>query len=97
MDNIAKQILKYNKIWEESDKELLAENIERYLFAAYPECSQSFDIKLKKLEDITGSKRETVYAWLNRSRKNVKVPFIKLCAIADALSIDISDMLGQKE
>lgn len=92
-DNIAAQMLTYNNLWEKTDKSVIANNVEKYLYRKHPECSGAFEIKMNKLEEITGSKRQTVYAWLNRSRERVKVPFLKLCVIAIALDVDIADLL----
>lgn len=95
METIAKQILQYHKKYEELDKTILVENIEKYLSVKYPECSESFEHKMKKLEEITGAKRQAAYAWVNRGRKNIKIPFVKMCIIADALDIDIDKLLEQ--
>ena len=92
-DKIAAQILIYNELWEKTDKSVIAGNVEKYLYLKYPECSGAFDTKMNKLEEITGSKRQTIYAWLNRSRGRVKVPLMKLCVIANALDVDITELL----
>ena len=47
--------------------------------------------------DISGAKKHTVYAWVNRSRENVKVPFLKLCEIAKALDVDVDILLSHAE
>ena len=36
---------------------------------------------------------QTVYAWMNKSRNNVKVPLIKLCMIANELDVDVLELL----
>lgn len=91
--NIAAKILEYNALWDGADKSVIADNVEKYLYIKYPDCAEIYETKMKKLEEITGSKEHTVYAWLNRSRKDVKVPFLKLCQIAVALNVDLADLL----
>ena len=96
-EKIAAQILIYNDLWDKTDKSVIADNVEKYLFLKYPECSGVFDTKMNKLEEITGSKRQTIYAWLNRSRDRVKVPLMKLCTIANSLDVDIADLLKKED
>ena len=48
-------------------------------------------VKVEKISEITGSKPDTVFAWFNRGRPNVKVPFLKLCKIADYLGSDVAE------
>ena len=48
---------------------------------------------MDKLIDITKSKKDSIYSWLNRSRENVKVPLLKLCMLAVALDVNVSDFL----
>lgn len=90
---LAAKILSLNKLWEQTDKVTIAKNVEEYLCTKYPECKTAHNIKMERLQEISGSQKNTVYAWVNRSRKDIKVPFLKLCKIADALDIDVKDML----
>lgn len=92
-DNIAEQVLKYNKLWEETDKITIADNVERILCTKRPECAAKWSTKVNVLAKMTESKPDAVYAWLNRSRGRVKVPFLKLCKIASELNVDVSDFL----
>ena len=97
-NNIAERIVEYHTLWNGLNKSVIAENIENYLYMKYPVCMKSSEIKVKKLEEITGAKEHTVYAWLNRSRKDVKVPFLKLCMIAISLNVNLADLLiGRKK
>lgn len=93
--NIAADILHLNELWEQTNKQIIASNVEEYLYSKYPECKKSYKLKMEKLQEISGSQKNTVYAWVNRSRENVKVPFLKLCKISDALGADIYDMLKE--
>ena len=97
--NIAEEILNINELWENTDKITMAENVEYFLCLKYPEC-KAYKAKMKRLEEITGSQKDSVYAWINRSRGRVKVPLLKLCKIALALNVDIKEMFvrrSQKE
>ena len=93
--SLAARILSANKQWEQTSKATIAENVEQYLYTKFPECKTSYKIKMEKLQEISGSQKNTVYAWVNRSREDVKVPFLKLCKIAKALDVDIEDMLKE--
>ena len=93
--SLAARILSANKQWEQTSKATIAENVEQYLYAKFPECKTSYKVKMEKLQEISGSQKNTVYAWVNRSREDVKVPFLKLCRIAKALDMDIEDMLKE--
>lgn len=93
--SLAARILSANKQWEQTCKATIAENVEQYLYAKFPECKTSYKVKMEKLQEISGSQKNTVYAWVNRSREDVKVPFLKLCKIAKALDVDIEDMLKE--
>lgn len=96
-EKIASLILKYNEQWEQTDKSVIADNVEEYICKKYPSCVDMFDYRWKKLVEISGAKEQTVYAWLNRSRKDVKIPFLKLCQIAVALDSDIAELLKAHE
>lgn len=94
MNNFASQVLELNAAWEAIDKITLAENIEKYLAEKHPDCT-TYTKRLEMLVEITGGKKESVYAWINRGRSNVKAPMLKVCAIAAALDIDVFDLLKQ--
>ena len=95
-ENFADKIVKLNEQWKQTDKVIIADNIEYYLSKTYLDCEISFNARWEKLMEITGCKKQTVYAWLNRSRDNVKVPLIKLCQIAAAMNIDVERFLEDR-
>ena len=92
--NLAAQIIELNAKWEAIEKNKLAENIENCLADKFPECV-TYTTRLDKLVEITGSKKDSVYAWINRGRSNVKAPFLKVCTIAAALDVDIYELLRE--
>ena len=90
----AAKILKLNRLWKELDSDVIMNNVEVVLsLKGY----KSFSERTEKLAEITNSKLQTVYAWINRGRMDVKVPFIKLCMIANALNVDIEKLLSTDE
>lgn len=89
----ATQVLQFNSQWENTNQSVIADNIEKYLYDKYPECKESYNVKMDKLMDITKCKKDSIYSWLNRSRENVKVPLLKLCVLAVALDINVGDFL----
>lgn len=91
---IAAEVLALNELWDKTDKSVIADNVEKFLYAKHPECQTSFKAKMERLMEYSGSQKQTVYAWVNRSRGNVKVPFLKLCMIANALDVDIKELLN---
>ncbi len=87
----AKNILELNKLWNETDSNTIADNVEDILIS----CGyDTFAGRMEKLVTITNSSKHAVYAWLNHGRTNVKIPFLKLCMIADALNTDIIKLLS---
>jgi len=104
--HIASEILLYNQLWENTDKRYLVSQIEKYMAAAYPECTNHLEHRTSRgaasalishLMRITDSKKDTVYSWLNISREKVKIPFLKLCMLADALNVELSEFLLKEE
>lgn len=89
--NNAKNILELNQLWNEADSNTIADNVEDALKAH--DC-KSFGERMEKLIDITNSSKHAVYAWLNRGRRNVKIPFLKLCMIAESLDMDVKELLS---
>lgn len=85
----ALQVLQLNSQWKNTSKSVIADNIEKYLYAEYPECRKSYKMKMDKLMDITKCKKDSIYSWLNRSRENVKAPLLKLCILAVGLNVDV--------
>ena len=86
----AAQILYLNQLWKEIDSDVLMNNIENILSLRG---INSFAARMEVLAEITNSKQQTVYAWINRGRNDVKVPFIKLCMISEKLEVDIKELL----
>ena len=90
--NDAKNILELNKLWDEADSNTIADNVEDLLISyGY----NTFSDRMEKLVTITNSSKHAVYAWLNHGRTNVKIPFLKLCMIADALNTNIIKLLNE--
>lgn len=89
----AAQVLQFNSQWENTNQSVIADNVEKYLYAKYPECKESYNAKMDKLIDITKSKKDSIYSWLNRSRENVKVPLLKLCMLAVAFDVNVNNFL----
>ena len=89
----AAQVLQFNSQWESTNKSIIADNVEKYLYVKYPECRASYSAKMEKLIEITKCKKDAIYSWLNRSRENVKVPLLKLCILAVALDVNVGDLL----
>ena len=92
---IAAKVLELNELWDKTDKSVIAENVERYLYVKYPECAVKWSTKVCTIAEMTRSKSDAVYAWFNRSRGNVKIPFLKLCSIAVSLDVDIYKLLSE--
>lgn len=92
----AAEVLQFNKDWENTSKITIADNVEKYLYMKYPECQTSFNVKMEKLIEITKSKHQTVYSWINRSRENVKFPLLKLCMLAVDLGVNVGNFLDEK-
>ena len=90
---IASEYLKLTEFWDAANQETISENVRKVLEEKIPECRDSFNAVWNKLMEITGSNKHTVYAWMNKSRNNVKVPLIKLCMIANELNVDVLELL----
>ena len=93
---IAAEYIALNGIWNDISKETLINNVMKYLVDKFPECDTSI-AQQKKIAEITDSKIHTVYAWINLSREQIKIPLLKLCIIADALDVDIIKLLEENE
>lgn len=93
VDNVAAEIIKLFDEWDQIDKNTLADRVETVLYKKYPECEASWLNKIGHLSQMTGAKPDTVYAWFNRGRGNVKVPFLQLCRIALAMNLDVDTFL----
>lgn len=88
---LAKEYLQLNELWNKTDKNIISDNVRKFVGNSVPGCQDSFNALWEYLVEITNANKHTVYAWLNRSRDNVKIPLINLCKLADAMSIDVMD------
>ena len=93
---LASEYLKLNERWAKAKPDVISDNTIKFLGDIYPECKSNVD-KQAKLMELTASSKHTVYAWINKSRNDVKIPLIKLCMIAETLNIDIYEFLTEKE
>lgn len=102
--SIAKEILTYYERWERIDKNDLVSRIKENVSAVYPECKNWLDhgttrgssaALMARLMRMTDSKKEAVYSWINLSRGSTKIPFVKLCKLADALNVELSKFLSE--
>ena len=91
--SIEKKIIKLHTMWENTSSETISQNINRIL---------TEDRKMARWADrmdylayITQVTKHAAYSWMNKGRKNVKVPFIKLCMIADKLNISIEELMKE--
>lgn len=89
-------ILELQERWERADKNTIMDNVEHYICAIYPECALKWSAKIHTVSELTDSKTDAVYAWFNRGRENVKIPFLKLCKLATSLNVDIENFLIHK-
>ena len=91
---LAENILDLNELWECTDKKTITNNIRQLL---KNQGCQTFNEEWETLMEITGSSKYAVYAWLNCGRADVKIPFLKLCKIADEYNINVENLLkGEK-
>lgn len=89
----AKEILDLNDLWINANGNAIADNVEEILI------KKGMTISYKRLEElakITNSSKHATYAWFNRGRENVKIPFLKLCMIANTLNVDINELLKEE-
>lgn len=89
--NIAKEILELESTWNQMDSGELIENVRN---ALQDKGLTTYTDTIKELSVVTQSTKHTVEAWINSGRKNVKIPFLKLCMIAVNYDIDIYQLLN---
>lgn len=88
--NEGNDIFLLNKLWYNTNSNVIINNVEDLLSTdGYTTPSK----RINRLIEITGATKDAVYAWLNRSRNNIKIPFIKLCMIAGEYNIKVSKLL----
>lgn len=66
-----------------TDKDIVLNNIREYFEKGYGDVCM----------EICGCKKDTYYAWFNRSRKNVKIPLLSLCKIAEYLNVNVFTLM----
>lgn len=88
---MAEEILDLNELWNKTDKETIANNVDRVVTMRFPRYDNTE--RIAWLMRMTNSGKHTIHAWFNRSRENVKIPLLKLCIIADELNIDVTEFL----
>lgn len=87
-ESIAREYLELTDMWDKTDKKIIIDNLTKLLCEKYPKC-QKINYKKDILARVTNSNIHTVYAWLNSSRANVKIPLLKLCMVATHLDVGI--------
>lgn len=85
-----KQVVETYRRWENADQAVIATNIVSKLNDMG---ENTYELRVDALMKCTNTNRDAVCAWLNTSRENVKVPFIKLCMIADYMKVDIIKLM----
>lgn len=88
-ETLAKEYLKLNELWSNTDKNTISDNVKKYICRDMPEKKKTLKAVIENIIEITGVKGDTAYAWFNRSRINVKIPLIQLCKIADKMNIEV--------
>lgn len=94
----ARECLELHTLYENTPKDVVAGNINR-LFGYYDSSrtTSPYNPTNKRTQilcKITGTCRYTVLDWMNLSRKNVRVPLLKLCVIAEVFGVNITDLLS---
>ena len=88
----AKLYIKAYNLQAKIDKETVLNNIEKYYGTAEEIMAHHSSERQNKIMKICNCKQQTYYAWFNRSRKNVKIPLIPLCKLANEAEIDVFDL-----
>lgn len=98
--SVAKEYIDLTQLFETTTKDFVIDNLDRIF--GYPQTyrkrrnKESVD-KISLLAEITETEKiDTVRAWFNRSRDNVKIPLLKLCKIAEYANINVEDILTTK-
>lgn len=96
METDARNYINLTELWEQADKSVVINNIER-IFGDSKTLKRNKDgTRINTLSEITFIDKNTVRAWMNQSRTNVKIPLLKLCMIAEALNIDVKVLLSDR-
>ena len=88
--DFAKDYLQLTAKREQTDKNLICDNLSR-IFGFNERRGKAVDNVtlydvVARLTDCTSS---AAFGWMNRSRKEQKIPFDKMCVLADALDIPV--------
>jgi len=85
----AKDIIEVYDKREQTDSRIISENIEKILVEhGYT----TRDEQIKWLAKTTESSIHACHSWLNASR-GIKIPFIKMCIVANVLDVDLEELL----
>lgn len=95
--SVAKQYIELTRLFEEAEKGFVTDNIER-LFGYTQTYQGSRNNERVTAISIASETQnvDTIRAWTNRSRGNVKIPLYKLCKIAESKQISVVDLLTKK-
>ena len=88
--NKAREIVELESKWDKMDSVSLVDNVRSIMH--HGGCSKYNDY-CQSMMDITDSSKHTVEAWMNNSRKNVKIPFLKVCKLLSHYDADIQKVL----
>lgn len=94
MSMSAREFIRLVNLYDETPKAVITDNINR-AFGYFGERSayRPYNRRTKLLCTLTDSQPYTVLGWMNKSR-DVKIPLLKLCYVADVLGVDILDMFN---
>ncbi len=96
MKSVARSYLDLTEVWDRTDKTVVIDNIERVFGDSGTLRKNKDGTRINALSEITNTDKNTVRAWMNQSRTNVKIPLLKLCMIAEALYIDVYTLLTDR-
>lgn len=96
VDTVAKNYIDLTEKWENTDKLIVINNLERVFGDADVLKRNKDNTRREVLSKITSVDAQTIRAWMNKSRMNVKIPLLKLCMIAEALKMDVDVLLSDR-
>jgi len=89
--SIEKKIIQLHQKWDDTPSFVIANNIDRILIE---------DRKIARWKDrmeylayLTSSTKHAAYSWMNNGRAKIKIPFIKLCVLADKLNMSVEKLM----
>lgn len=92
-DDVAALYIMGYELQYNTDKSVVLDNLEQYLGKSETLAAQRSNSRRIALENITGANRNTINAWMNRSRTNVKIPLVSLCKLAEYLDVDVLELM----